>query len=176
MSKTHWKSLTNPTYLGTYSFSDNADIMGTIKSVNNEVVTGEGGRKEECTICYFAENIKPMILNKTNMKTIQKIAGTPFVEEWVGTKISIYADPKVKFGREITGGLRIRSKALNIQASVLPKCEICGNDIQPLSSMTAEQVAAYTKSKYGQAFCSMCATKKAQEVKNNAIHEQNVDE
>ena len=31
--------------------------------------------------------------------------------------------------------------------------------------------AAYTKSKYGQALCSACATKKAQEVKNNVVDE-----
>ena len=89
MSKTHWKALTNPNYLGVYSFSDNKDIVGTIKTVSNEVVTGPGGRKEECTICHFVENIKPMILNKTNMKAIQKIASSPYVEDWQGTRIAV---------------------------------------------------------------------------------------
>ena len=64
--KTHWKKLTNPNYLGAYAFEENKDIILTIKSVGNEVITGEGGRKEECTVCHFVENYKPMILNKTN--------------------------------------------------------------------------------------------------------------
>lgn len=167
MSKTHWKALTNPNYLGVYSFSDNKDIVGTIKTVSNEVVTGPGGRKEECTICHFVENIKPMILNKTNMKAIQKIAGSPYVEDWQGTRIAVYPDPSIMFGRERVGGIRIRDKAPQIDEQ-LPKCEICGNEIHPAGSMTAQQTAIYTKKKYGQALCADCATNKAKEIKKNA--------
>lgn len=168
MSHTHWKKLTNPNYLGSYAFEDGRDLVVTIKSVGNELVTGDNGRKEECTVCHFVENVKPMILNKTNMKTMQKLFGTPYVEEWSGRKMQIYVDPKVKFGREVTGGLRIRNNLPNAQPEQLPKCEECGADIQPIGNLTGVQVAAYTKDKYGKALCSECATKKAQEVTKNA--------
>lgn len=168
MSHTHWKKLTNPNFLGSYAFEDGKDIVVTIKSVGNEVVTGENGRKEECTVCHFYEDVKPLILNVTNMKTITKLLGTPFVEEWAGHKIQIYVDPKVKFGHEITGGLRIRKKLPSAQPENLPKCEECGKDIQPVGSMTGAQIAGYTKDKYGKALCSACATKKAQEVTESA--------
>lgn len=36
MSKTHWKKLTNPNYLGAYSIDDGKDIVLTIKNVANE--------------------------------------------------------------------------------------------------------------------------------------------
>ena len=163
---THWKSLTNPNFLGSYAFENNQDMVCTIKVVRNEVVTGEGGRKEECTVCYFVENVKPMILNKTNMKTISKVAGSPFIEDWAGHKIQIYVDPKVRFGKEITGGLRIRNKVTLSESKI--KCEICGDDIKPAGSMTAEQTAWYTRQKYGKQLCSVCATKLAQEGKQNA--------
>ena len=162
---THWKSLTNPNFLGSYAFENNQDMVCTIKVVRNEVVTGEGGRKEECTVCYFVENVKPMILNKTNMKTISKVAGSPFIEDWAGHKIQIYVDPKVRFGKEITGGLRIRNKVTLSESKI--KCEICGDDIKPAGSMTAEQTAWYTRQKYGKQLCSVCATKLAQEGKQN---------
>ena len=162
---THWKSLTKPNYLGSYAFENNQDMVCTIKVVRNEVVTGEGGRKEECTVCYFVENVKPMILNKTNMKTISKVAGSPFIEDWAGHKIQIYVDPKVRFGKEITGGLRIRNKVTLSESKI--KCEICGDDIKPAGSMTAEQTAWYTRQKYGKQLCSVCATKLAQEGKQN---------
>lgn len=162
---THWKSLTNPNYLGSYAFKNNQDMVCTIKVVRNEVVTGEGGRKEECTVCYFVENVKPMILNKTNMKTISKVAGSPFVEDWAGHKIQIYVDPKVRFGKEVTGGLRIRSKVTLSESKI--KCEICGDYIKPAGSMTVEQTAWYTRQKYGKQLCSICATKLAQEGKQN---------
>ena len=36
------------------------------------MVTGPDGKKEECTVVHFAEKeIKPLILNTTNAKTIQ---------------------------------------------------------------------------------------------------------
>lgn len=168
MSQTHWKKLTNPNYLGAYAIENGQDLIVTIKSVGNEIVTGDGGREEKCTVCHFMEkNIKPMILNKTNMKTIQKLTDTPYVEEWAGHKIAIYIDPKVKFGREITGGIRIRPSS-PLQNAVKPKCEICNSDINSAGRMTPDKTAAYTKMKYGQALCSACATKRAQEVKNNA--------
>ena len=33
MAQTHWKSMTNPNYLGVYSLPDGRDIILTIKSV-----------------------------------------------------------------------------------------------------------------------------------------------
>ena len=162
---THWKSLTNPNYLGSYAFENHQDMVCTIKVVRNEVVTGEGGRKEECTVCYFVENVKPMILNKTNMKTISKVAGSPFIEDWSGHKIQIYVDPKVRFGKEITGGLRIRPNVSFGVSNI--KCESCGNEIKPAGSMNAEQTAHYTRQKYGKQLCAACATKLAQEGKQN---------
>lgn len=167
---THWKKLTNPNYLGAYSIENGQDLILTIKYVQEEKVTGTDGKKDDCVVCHFIENAKPMILNATNMKTITKLYKTPYIEEWAGKKIQIGIE-KVKAFGDIVEGLRIRKNIPSVQSAILPKCEVCGNDIQPLSSMTAEQVAEYTRSKYGQALCSACATKKAQEVKNNAINE-----
>ena len=157
-NKTHWKKLTNPNYLGAYAFDEGKDMILTVASVGNELVTGDGGRKEECTVCHFVENVKPLILNKTNMKSIQKALGTPYIEEWAGHKIQIYVDPKVKFGKEITGGLRVRNYAPSTQKII---CQSCGGEIQPRGKNTAEQIATYTAQKYGQALCAACATKVA---------------
>jgi hypothetical protein len=167
---THWKKLTNPNYLGAYSIENGQDLVLTIKYVQEEKVIGTDGKKDDCVVCHFVENAKPMILNATNMKTITKLYKTPYIEEWTGKKIQIGIE-KVKAFGDIVEALRVRNKIPNIQPANLPKCESCGADIHPLTNMTAEQVAAYTKNKYGQALCSACATKKAQEVKNNAVDE-----
>lgn len=37
-----------------------------------EMVTGANGQKSECFVAYFHENVKPMILNKTNCKAIER--------------------------------------------------------------------------------------------------------
>lgn len=165
--QTHWKKLTNPNYLGAYSIENNQDLILTIKNVREERVTGPDGKKDDCVVCYFYENVKPMILNATNMKMITKLYKTPFIEEWTGKKIQVGIE-KVKAFGDIVDALRVRRVVpKEAQNEEIFKCEMCGNDIQPLNSMTAEQVAAYTKNKYGQALCSDCATKLAQEVKNN---------
>lgn len=161
--KTHWKKLTNPNYLGSYAFEEGKDMILTIRSVGNELVTGDGGRKEECTVCHFNENVKPMVLNKTNMKAMEKLFETPYIEEWAGRQMQLYADPKVKFGKEITGGVRVRPYLPKSQSFI---CQSCGGEIQPRGNTSAEQLALYTKSKYGRALCAACATKLAAEVKN----------
>ena len=56
MGKTHWKKLTNPDYLGAYALTPGQDLIATIKTVKREIVTGPEGKKEECSVCYFAES------------------------------------------------------------------------------------------------------------------------
>lgn len=106
--KTHWKKLTNPNYLGAYSLEPGKDMILTIEKVVREQVEGEGGKKEECTVAYFKEPQKPMILNKTNCKTITKVHGTPYIEDWSGKQIQLYAANVKAFG-ETVEALRIRN-------------------------------------------------------------------
>ena len=77
---THWKKLINPDYLGAYSLDGLAELNVTIDKVVREMVTGTGGKKEECTVSYL-KNQKPFIINRTNGKTITKVLKTPYVEE-----------------------------------------------------------------------------------------------
>lgn len=163
MTKTHWKKLTNPDYLGAYALEPGEEVIGTIKSISREVVTGPDGKKEECTIAKFAENIKPMILNSTNCKIIQKMYKTPYTEEWVGRKIQIFVDKVRAFG-EVVEALRIRP-TIPKQAEPIKdepiKCADCGQVITAFGNMIASQMAKYTYEKYGKSLCSECATKAA---------------
>lgn len=106
-TKTHWKKLVNPDYLGAYSLQPKEEKTLTISNVTREKVIGPGGKKQECTILHFVEKEKPMVLNRLNSKIITKIYGTPYIEDWVGKKIQIYADLVEAFG-ETVEALRIR--------------------------------------------------------------------
>ncbi|MBK7695511.1 MAG: hypothetical protein IPI30_14665 [Saprospiraceae bacterium] len=88
--KTHWKKLTNPNYIGAYSMPEGKDLTVEITDVKREVVKGEGGKTDECTILYLKDS-KPMILNVTNSKMISKVHNTPFIEDWIGKKITLYS-------------------------------------------------------------------------------------
>ena len=156
MSETHWKKLINPDYLGAYSLDPGKDMILTIKQVRKEMITGTGGKQEECTVCHWAEDQKPMILNVTNCKTIAKLAGTPYIEKWSGLRIQIGADV-TKFGGDLVECLRVRKEKPE-DAKIA--CAECGQMIAPAFSMSVTQMAAYTKKKYGKNLCAECAKAK----------------
>lgn len=157
MSLTHWKKLSNPNYLGAYSIEDGKDLILTISVVRQEEVIGTDGKKEDCIVCYWVEPQKPMILNATNAKMIQKLLNTPYIEQWAGHKVQIGVE-KVKAFGDVVEALRVRKF---LPKAVTIKCEVCQNAITPANNMNAEQLAAYTKKKYGKAMCAACATKAA---------------
>lgn len=106
MSQTHWKQLTNPDYLGAYSLLPGQEITVDIVRVERKQVTGADGKKEECTVAILKDQ-KPMILNSTNCKTLSKIYGTPYIEEWAGKSIIIHSE-KVKAFGDVVDALRIK--------------------------------------------------------------------
>lgn len=159
MDKTHWKSLTNPNYLGGYSIPEGQDIIVTIDFVRREEVVGAGGKKEFEVVAHLKDGVLPFILNKTNMKTIQKLYKSPYIEDWNGRAIQIYFDPTIKFGREVVGGLRVRDFVPKQQKSVSLICADCGNAIAKFKDFSAEQMAARAYEKYGKPLCVECAQK-----------------
>lgn len=109
MSKTHWKKLVNPDYIGAYALPDGQDLTVTIDYVQNEVVTGSGGKKEECMVAHLVGQ-KPLILNMTNSKSIHKLYG-PYIEDWKGKQITLYAST-TKLAGEAVECLRIRPNVI----------------------------------------------------------------
>ena len=170
---THWKKLTDPNYLGIWDLT-NEDLIVTIASIAEEKVIGPGGKEEVKPVMRFKErDIKPLILNKVNQKTIAKILKTPYIERWVGNRIQLYADPTVKFGKEVTGGVRVREFLPKVAVKNIA-CTECGKQVQAANGMSAEQLANYTHDKYGRILCAGCATtlanqKKAEETANDVL-------
>jgi len=103
---THWKKLTNPNYIGSYSLDDGKDLTVTIERVNQEKVKGTDGTDEDCIVAYI-KGYKPMILNKTNCKAIEQLHGTPMIEEWAGKQITLFIAKVSAFGSTVDA-LRIR--------------------------------------------------------------------
>lgn len=152
MNKTHWKKWTNPDYLGSYAFQPGEEKTVTIKEVKREIVQNQQG-KEECTVAYFVEDVKPLILNTTNCKTISKVWGTPYVEDWAGRKITLKVKKISAFG-EMVDAVRVSAERPMEEEYI---CEKCGKPIQPASGRTAKAIATATKAKYGKQICINCA-------------------
>lgn len=155
MTKTHWKKLHNPDYLGAYALEPGKDMVVTVKSVGDEMVTGADGKKEECMVMHFREAVRPMIVNVTNARTIERIYRTPYVEDWVGKPIQLYVAQVRAFG-ETVDALRIRP-----QAPAATVCAGCGQPIKAYGKLSAAEMAAYTHKKYGRSLCEGCAREAA---------------
>lgn len=153
MNKTHWKKLTNPNYLGSYAFQPGEEKTVTIKEVKQEIVQNQNG-KEECTVAYFVEDVKPLILNKTNCDMIAKVWGSPYIEDWNGKQITLKVKKVSAFG-DMVDAVRVSKE--RPEEEIL--CEVCGNPIEPASGRTAKEIATATKTKYGKCMCVECARK-----------------
>ena len=166
MSKTHYRKLMNPEYLGAYSLEDGKDIVLTIDYIKVETVTGTDGKKEDLPVCHWKEPEKSMILNATNMKMIAKVLNSNFVEDWSGKKVQIGTEKVRAFG-DVVDALRIRRYAPKQTATASTElvCADCGKPITDAYGMSAAQVADSTSKKYGRPLCADCATAAAGKAK-----------
>lgn len=164
-TKTHWKQLVNTDYIGAYALGGE-DLTLTIRETRRELVIGANGKKEDCMVIHWMErDYKPLILNRTNAKSITKLLGSAYVEDWSGKRVTLYPTT-TKFGGEVVECLRIRPTLP--KTIVVIKCDKCGGDIKPAGRMDVTQMAEYTKAKYGKALCATCAAAAAKEAGNAA--------
>ena len=168
MAETHWKKLTNPNYLGSWDFTRGEERVLTIRGiVVEEVIDMEksGSEKKSCTVAHFNEDCKPMILNITNCKTIERLYNTPYIERWVGFRITVRVERVKAFGK-LADALRIKGeKPATTPPSLL--CNDCGGTIQGVEGYRAEQVAATNQKRFGVQLCAECS-KKRKEANNEA--------
>lgn len=133
--KTHYRKAFDSPYLSS------ADIVGptvlTIKHVRLEPDQTKK-TKDKFNTAYFSEKelrpgetLKPMILNAGNSRTMKKIAGSPFIEDWNNIPVTIYVDPNVKFGRDTVEGLRIKPDSPKMQKpELLPSDPLWVNAVE----------------------------------------------
>lgn len=151
--KTHWKKIFNPEYIGAYAFQPGEEKTVTIAKIDLEVVTGPEGRKEERTVLRFAEPEKPLILNRTNAKTIQKLYQSPYVEDWIGKAITLGVETVSSFGEKVEA-VRVKKKLPVIKQT---PCTECGQIITASGKFTADQIIRSAQSRFSRPVCMDCA-------------------
>lgn len=146
----HWKNLVNYEFLGSYSLEGIAEeITLTISKIEKKLVTGPNGKQDFCIVFEFEEKnkdgvvVKPMVVNKTNCKTIERIYGTGDTDKWIGKRITIFAST-TKYQRDMVPCLRVKSE--------IPKeekyyCSVCNKEIDLKTHKGSI-------AKYGRAICS----------------------
>lgn len=85
-------------------------VVLTIKGFRMETLKGDDG-EEDKMVLHFMEDMKPMVLNRTNAQLVGVATGAKVAGDARGKQIVVYNDPTVAFGGKITGGLRIKKLA-----------------------------------------------------------------
>lgn len=80
----------------------------TILSVDEQDVSAEDDEPEMKWVLGLSD-LKPLILNATNINRLIQAFKSNESEAWIGQKILVYVDPDVEFGGKIVGGVRLRS-------------------------------------------------------------------
>lgn len=137
--KTHYRKAFNSPYLSSADITE--PIILTIKNV--ALMPDKTKKtKDLFNTAFFieteirpGEELKPMILNATNSRTMRNLTGSAFIDDWNHVPVTIYVDNKIRFGRDTVEGLRISPEAPRIQKP----------ELAPNTEQWKRAVAAYKR-------------------------------
>ena len=82
-------------------------VILTIKGFRMETLESDDGNEDKMVL-HFVEDVKPMVLNRTNAQLVAVATGAKVAGDAKGKQVVVFNDPTVSFGGKITGGLRIK--------------------------------------------------------------------
>lgn len=163
MAKTHFRKILESDYLGGFDLDDGKggykDIVVTIRRAGPEQVREVAtGKKETCLVLHFDKPTKPMICNVTNAKRIEKLAGSPYLENWIGVAIQLGTERVKAFG-DIHNAIRVRQFAPKIKEEKQETiaCDDCKKPIGDHMGVPGFTIATATAEKYGRTLCYACS-------------------
>lgn len=108
---THYRKMMEPREYIYCEDLQGRDVTVTIERVSQGLLVGEKGRKTKKPLAYFKGKSKPLALNITNSKVLERIAGSPEVERWVGLTIVLFPTTTKDKDGVIVPCVRIRPSA-----------------------------------------------------------------
>jgi hypothetical protein len=129
---THYKSLIESEYLGQWDLQRDGRLVDAVvqiekverfipQKIQKKKVTDAAGKpvldahgKEQWKAApnrrikvSFRGKRKSWLAGPVTQEVIVKMFG-PKIEDWIGKKVTLFVDPTVKMGRQVTGGIRVR--------------------------------------------------------------------
>lgn len=126
--KTHYRKAFNSPYLSS------ADVVEptVLTIVKVELLPDKSNKSKDLFNTAFfkekeirqGEELKPMILNAGNSRTMKKLTGSAFIDDWKNVPVTVYVDSNVRFGRDTVEGLRISTElAKATKPELMPNTE-----------------------------------------------------
>ena len=168
-------------YLGAEDiFPSDAEPIVTIQNLYNGLVTLQRGKENKDVIVFREESVpgikevRPLIVNATNRKTLRKLFKSVTADALVGKKIQLYLDHSVRDPStgELTDGIRIRPRIPADKKAEAIICEQCGKPIKAIGQFSAEQIASINQKRYGKKLCGECSKKLGEQTEAPKTEEQ----
>ena len=166
----------NSEYLGAEDLDPGTNPILTIENLYNGMITLQRGKENKDVITFREEhvpgikNVRPLVCNATNRKTLKKLYKAVTADALVGKRIELYIDHNVRDPQtgELTDGIRIRPRIPADKKADPIICADCGKPIQAIQKYSAEQIAQLNEKRYGRKICGECSKKLAEEAQRTA--------
>lgn len=152
-----WEKIIDPNFINAELLGDvGAEKVVTIKDIDYMECFDNKTKSKVSKQAVSFEECKPMVLNKTNAKTLKKLF-SPNEDDprlCVGHKVVLYV-VSVKVGGQQTTGIRIKEYSEE-------KCSDCGKAILPAAGKTVAELIEISKRNCGRQLCLSCMQKVAE--------------
>lgn len=103
----HWRELNPSDYMGAWDFTPGEEKTVRIKKVEKRKVKELQGAEK---VVMELEGNKPVMLNSTNLKRIEKVLGTPDFTKWTGNEIILITEKttSVQDRSELVDAIRVK--------------------------------------------------------------------
>lgn len=155
-------------YLGAEDIEPGTEPVLTIKALYNGMITLARGKERHDVIAFEEETVpgsinqvRPLVVNSTNRKTLRKLYRGTSAEVLVGKKIKLYLEHNVRdpsTGDKVDG-IRIRPTIPTTEKTGPILCVDCGKPIAPMSGYSASDIARINQGRFGRAICAECSRK-----------------
>lgn len=155
-------------YLGAEDLEPGTEPVLTIKALYNGMITLARGKERHDVIAFVEESVpgminqvRPLVVNSTNRKTLRKLYKATSADALVGKKIRLYLEHNVRdpsTGDKVDG-IRIRPTIPENKKQEPIKCADCGNVITAVGNYSAEDIARINQGRYGRCICANCSKK-----------------
>ena len=156
-----WVKVLDPNFINAELIGTaGAELVVTITDIDFAECFNDKTQKKEQKQTVFFEECKPLVLNKTNAKTLKRLfsPNSDNPADCVGHKVRLVVESVKAFGK-IQDAIRIKEYSET-------KCEECGAIILPASGKSVEQLIEISKRNTGKVLCIACMKKYKEKMTN----------
>lgn len=149
-----WVKILDPNFINAELIgTEGAELVVTIKDIDFAECYDEGTKQKVKKQTVFFEETKPLVLNKTNTKTLKKLfsPNSDNPADAVGHKIILKVEKVKAFGKTVD--------AIRIKEFSETKCADCGKVILPWAGHSVAEIIEMGNKNCGRALCVDCMKK-----------------